>query len=628
MEFNPFARNMAERRVKKLAKELGFTGFSKSFNLYQKSLPPPPKREEQEQIAAFHDDMPTMEISLPDRKMRICLGSWHIDEHGVWMQGPFTPIIACSHVILPVAVIENISTKFISYRLAFRRGNDFGWQFFEIGGDDMASPTELTRILARRGVSISGGDRAKNLANFLRDMVDLNISNLPNIRSFSRLGWIEDEDYTGFFPYIGGTEFDKTADFENIYKDIQQKGALAAWLKETIAVRKFSSTAKIVIAASFASPLIKPLGTMPFFLHLWSVGSGTGKSVAQMVAASVWGNPNIGDGFFKTFQGTNVGMEILAGFLHSIPLFLDELQLTKDSHGNIQFSVYRLASGSGKLRSNKNLGINGSITWNNCFITSGETPLVKDTDGEGALNRVIEIECYADQKVIKNGRKTASVVRLNYGHAGKIFIDNLCTEEGKQRALELYEKFYSACLENHTTEKQAMSASTILVADALATEWIFKDDNALTVSEISEFLKSNDKVSLMRRCYESLCGWVGINANKFRGIQPEERGECFGLIDAKMKCACIIRPVFDKWCADNEVSPRGFLSHLRTNNLIITRGKGYTMSRYLGSHISQNCVYLRMDEYLKEMEQEQEESKLEVEAKADEESRTVEDLPF
>ena len=89
---------------------------------------------------------------------------------------------------------------------------------------------------------------------------------------------------------------------------------------------------------------------------------------------------------------------MMAGFLHSLPLFLDDLQLAKDKHGNVIFNVYDLASGSGKLRSNKALGLNYTPTWANCFITSGETPIVGENDGAGAVNRVIEIECLASER--------------------------------------------------------------------------------------------------------------------------------------------------------------------------------------------------------------------------------------
>ena len=121
--------------------------------------------------------------------------------------------------------------------------------------------------------------------------------------------------------------------------------------------------------------------------------SGTGKTVAQMLGASVWANPTAGGAYFQTFKSTSVGVELMAGFLHSLPLFLDELQLARDRHGRVNFNVYELAAGSGKLRGNKSLGLDYTPKWANCFITSGETPLVGETDGAGAVNRVVDIEC-------------------------------------------------------------------------------------------------------------------------------------------------------------------------------------------------------------------------------------------
>lgn len=163
----------------------------------------------------------------------------------------------------------------------------------------------------------------------------------------------------------------------------------------------------------------------------------------------------------------------MAGFLHSLPLFLDELQLAKDRHGRINFNVYELAAGSGKLRGNKSLGLDYTPKWANCFITSGETPLVGETDGAGAVNRVVDIECRYGEAVIRDGHRTANVLKLNYGHAGKLFIARLCEEGEMDRVRELYEENYAACIQSDTTEKQAMAAALIITADQLATEWIF-----------------------------------------------------------------------------------------------------------------------------------------------------------
>ena len=102
---------------------------------------------------------------------------------------------------------------------------------------------------------------------------------------------------------------------------------------------------------------------------------------------------------------------------------------------------------------------------------------------------MVEIECRYGEAVIRDGHRTANVLKLNYGHAGKLFIDRLCEDGEMDRVRDLYEKNYAACIQSDTTEKQAMAAALIITADQLATEWIFHDDRALVAPELGEFLK-------------------------------------------------------------------------------------------------------------------------------------------
>ena len=396
--------------------------------------------------------------------------------------------------------------------------------------------------LSAVGISVTSGERANNLVDYLRDVLDLNQDIIPEVKSVSRMGWNEE----GFSPYVSGIVFDSADTFRGAYNAITQVGSYDEWKAEALDARSYSLTARIVLAASFASVLVEPLGCLPFFVHLWGMDSGTGKTVAQMLGASVWANPAVGQSYFQTFRGTVVGFEMMAGFLHSLPLFLDDLQLAKDRHGNVIFNVYDLASGTGKLRSNKALGLNYTPTWANCFITSGETPLVNDTDGAGALNRVIEIECTANDKAISDGHRTANKLKANYGWAGKDFVEHFIQDGERKRALQLYDDFFKACTESDTTDKQAMAAAVVLTADTLATEWIFQDSKALTVQEMSEFLKARATVSLADRGYEIICDWVAVNANKLRG--SSDSGDCYGLLDSERNMAYIIRSVFNRIC--------------------------------------------------------------------------------
>lgn len=517
--------------------------------------------------------------------MELNTGEWIADDFGVRKYGAMGSIeLACSHPIMPVEKLRNIDTGELKVRLAFRRGGKGRRAWTEILTDfDTISNARSIITLAKIGISVTSGKRAQNMVDYLADVLDLNYDAIPERRSVSRMGWNEE----GFSPYVEGIVFDGNDNFGRIFHAIHPKGKLEAWLYEALDARKYSITARILLASSFASVLVGPLSCLPFFVHLWGMDSGTGKTVGQMLAASVWADPTPGGDYFKTFKGTSVGFEIIAGFLNSLPLFIDELQLSKDARGRLIFNVYELAAGSGKLRSNKTLGLASVPTWTNCFITSGETPIVGDQDGAGAINRVIEIECKADSKVIQDGHRTANAVKANYGHAGKLFVDKL--SEDLERPKQLYEMNYEACLKNNTTEKQAMAAAIIVTADSLATEWIFKDDRAITVDEISEFLKSKEAVSAADRGYAYVCDWVAQNANKLHGTA--ESGDVYGLIEEPW--VYIIRNVFNNVCKEAGISSQALLSHLKSRGLIQTRGRAMTKNKRING-VPTECVMMRI----------------------------------
>ena len=171
-----------------------------------------------------------------------------------------------------------------------------------------------------------------------------------------------------------------------------------------------------------------------------------------MAAASVWANPERG-AYIQTFNSTEVGHERLAAFLNSLPVCIDELQLAKDKRGNINFNVYQLAQGVGRTRGNKSGGVDITPTWGNCIITTGESPLTALADGAGALNRVIEIECKTSRKVVLDGVRTSSILKQNYGFAGKKFVSNLLFDDMRiEQISEKYREYMRRLVDNDATE--------------------------------------------------------------------------------------------------------------------------------------------------------------------------------
>ena len=55
--------------------------------------------------------------------------------------------------------------------------------------------------------------------------------------------------------------------------------------------------------------------------------------------------------------------------------------------------------------------------------------LTTESAGAGAINRVIDIECKAADSVVKDGFRTSSTIKQNYGFAGKQFIESLNSED-------------------------------------------------------------------------------------------------------------------------------------------------------------------------------------------------------
>lgn len=372
---------LATAEMAKAAKKAGYSGFKQSMKEYA-----------QIEEAARRRDLPSKQTDFTNQPLELGCGQWDADDRGVYRVGRFgVREQACSHPIIPVERLRNIDSGEIKIRLAFNRSGKAGqWQSTIVDAATLTSSRTIIPALASQDISVTSAT-ATVLVDYINEISDLNRAVIPESKSIGRLGYIPGE---GFSPYVDGLVFDGDASFRHLYDTIRSYGSIACWYDTIMECRKMSVTAKIMIAASFASPILSIVGALPFFVHLWGVDSGTGKTVALMAAASVWGNPALGS-FVQTFNATQVGQERTAAFLNQLPLCIDELQQTKDSHGRSNFDVYQLAQGVGRSRGKRTGGIEMTPTWSCCFLTTGESPIFGNSAGAGAVNRVIDIECTA-----------------------------------------------------------------------------------------------------------------------------------------------------------------------------------------------------------------------------------------
>ena len=550
----------------------GFKGFKTMYKKYVESL--------KAQSGTIYIDNVT---NFTNQPLELNAGDWEADDSGIFKKNGYNDEVACPHPIMPVERLVNIDTGEEKLQLAFRKGTI--WRKIIVSKTVLASSNKVTE-LAGSGIAVTS-QTARAFIQYISDMENMNYYLIPEKKSIGRFGYIPDE---GFSPFVDGLIFDGDANFKAMFQTVRSRGSEAKWLETAAEVREMSTTAKIILAASFASVLLEPLNCLPFFVHLWGVDSGTGKTVALMVAASVWGDPAVG-AYVKTFDGTVVGMEKTAAFLNNLPFCLDELQLAKDSKGRTTFDVYKLAQGVGRTRGNRSGGVDLTPTWRNCILTTGESPLTGTASGAGAVNRVIDIECKSAQAVIKDGMRISGAVKRNYGFAGRKFVERLYQPGVIDQVSERYRELFRILSDRDTTEKQAMAAAAIILADELACQWIFSGQQPLTIEQVSEFLASKAAVSAGDRGYKYLCDWVTQNSNKLCGRSENPNIEVLGALEDGR--AYIIRSVFERILQDAGYSTAAMISYLKQSNLIETRGRANTKGKRING-LPTECFCLRL----------------------------------
>lgn len=565
-----FERERELTKMAGIASKCGVRNFKAMFAKYCRSIAEANNQNYAENVSNF-----------TGQELELNTGIWKADDLGITRFGvKGYEEVACVHPIMPVERLVNIDTGIEKTRIAYCKGGL--WRSKICDRSQLASSRSIVN-LADYGIAVTS-ENAKFLVQYICDVENLNYNLIPEHNSVSRLGWIGQKDFS---PYVDDLIFDGDVSYKHLYDSVTQKGSAEEWINFVREIRAEGNVpTKIVLAASFASVLVELCNCSCFFVHLWN-GSGNGKTVALMLAASVWASPKVGE-YISTFNSTAVGQELMAGFVNSLPLILDELQIQNGDRKDFDKIIYKLSEGAGRDRGAKAGGLQKKATWRNCILTSGESPITSAHSGAGAVNRIVEINTEGTS-FFKNAKKTADFVTGNYGHAGKLFVEKLVNDSSLiELARKMQSNFFEKLSGKDITEKQTMAASLIMTADTLIDILIFEDGNGLKIDEMTQFLATHGEVSSDSRAYEWLMDWIAQNNQKLGGRDdvPETWGK------TEVDRISIIRSVFNKACTENGYNPSSFLSWMRRNNLIETEGKGFT-KRIRINGMKCQCVILK-----------------------------------
>jgi len=556
------------------------TDFNKLYQAFRKEL---------KKTSLQYVDKPTNITEFIDQPI-LNTGSWIATEQGVWTLSDRGRIIACMHPIYISRILINAETNIHKAEIRFKvRGR---WRDTFIDRKAIASRSGIL-ALADNGVQVTS-ENAAYLVQYLADIEALNPDDVKEQTSTSRLGWIRDT----FMPYGDDIVFDNEQNLLSLFKSIQQVGSRSRWYELVKDIRKQGRIEVLIyIAASLGSVLVEPCGALPFVVDLWGE-TGKGKTVALMLATSIWADPNEG-AYMTDAKATPTAMEVRLNVLNSLPMTIDDLaQIKNQFDGDFSQLVYRWCAGKGKDRSNKDLGLNKMTSWHNCILTNAEHSLVTETMQGGAINRIIDIEM-GDGYIFPNGNEVADGLRHNYGWCGREFIDQVQLM-GFERIREIQESYMQKIQEYakekgvDKEEKQIIPMSIILTADEIAEEFLFKDGVRLNFEECCDLLKNRGEVSEHKRAYQYLKEVIVANMFRFNG-GDEEKSEQWGVYTSEDEYATIIGNRFDKILNDAGFQTKAFLSWAKKNKIVKTDSSGNAKIQTKINGCNIRCVNLHMD---------------------------------
>lgn len=456
---------------------------------------------------------------------------YRVSENGV-VKGQYDPekqsfkseSIVSKKPILPVAILDNLDSEVQKVEVAWWESGR--WKRTVTNRETLVNTTKITK-LADRGIPV-GSDNSKALSSYFNSLLCEFDGKLPRKQARSVMGWCELDERTLFMPYTDLIQFDGAEQYRYEYAALKSKGTLEEWV-ERMEPFRVDIEIRLMMAAAFASPLISIVNENPFVFHLYG-GSGSGKSVAMLMAMSIWGDPTIGK-LTKSMNTTINAMMERAAFLNSIPFGGDELQTIKNRWtGTYDSLIMQITEGINRGRM-KNNEIQEILRWKCAFLFTGEEPCVKATSGGGVVNRCIQVEVKRplfDAKGSDSGNAVVNFVSKHYGNAGRAYIERIMAINAGLAPVDytvqgLYSGYFSELVTGNTTEKQAGAMALMLTGDRIAHDlfWNGEADHEnhgeeqLTAELVADYLATKGQVDVAKRAYTHLLGVIAENSFNF-----------------------------------------------------------------------------------------------------------------
>lgn len=237
------------------------------------------------------------------------------------------------------------------------------------------------------------------------------------------------------------------------------RGDLERWKTEVAAKCEGNPVLTLAIGCALAGPLLSLVGVLGGGVHL--VGdSSSGKSLAQLIASSVWGDPGI---FAASWDMTKGGLEIEASSRNDTMLPLDEIKRADPKR--VQEMAYSLANGQGKGTMTREREARGKLSWRLLTLSSGERSLSEhaaiggNAAHAGAELRMVDVNAgtrthraFDEMHGLAGAdfhRLLTVAVSAHHGHIGPAFVEKLLANDDRTGLLDEFARVRASFTEDN-----------------------------------------------------------------------------------------------------------------------------------------------------------------------------------
>jgi hypothetical protein len=368
-----------------------------------------------------------------------------------------------------------------------------------------------------------------DVVKWLTAFEDINQHKIPLTVGSNRLGW---QRNGSFLMPDGHIKLEKHPELtlfpvegmEPVMRSLKAGGTWEGWL-EVVELLRDHPLAMLAIYTSVASVLQHIVKCSNYAVD-WSNETSSGKTTALRVAASVWGYPADDDdeGFIYSWDSTKVWVERASGFLHSLPLILDETKRVKNGQ-HIADVLYDFCSGKGRGRGTLQ-GIDKVNTWNAVLLSTGEQRLTSFTNDGGTRARVLALQGAPIAGPARTARVTADTVRgrlyAHYGHLGRRVVKYLVHHHDAwpqfRAAFETRRDSYAGITNTAVGGRLAAYVASIDLAQAVCETLGVPSPTKDPIEYLIQAVRDgSDDADRARDAFLAAASWAALNRHRFWG---------------------------------------------------------------------------------------------------------------